>query len=112
MTAIEHSCKDNKLQPVQSFKDKIIQLYDTTRVRHGLMIVGPTGGGKTKCYKTLSHALSAMAASGDENFSKVNYHILNPTAITMGQLYGYLDSGSGEWVDGVAALLVNECAKD
>ena len=65
MSTIEQSCKDNKLQGTQSFKDKIIQLYDTTRVRHGLMIVGPTGGGKTKCYKTLAHALSAMAANGD-----------------------------------------------
>lgn len=30
----------------------------------------------------------------------------------MGQLYGYLDGATGEWVDGVAALLVNNCAKD
>ena len=71
------------------------------------MIVGPTGGGKTKCYKTLAHALSTLAHNQEEYFFKVNFHILNPKSITMGQLYGYLDAGSGEWVDGVAALLVN-----
>jgi dynein heavy chain len=76
------------------------------------MLVGPTGGGKTKCYKTLAKALTIMAKHGEEGFAKVNYWILNPKSITMGQLYGFLDSGSGEWVDGVAALLVNNCAKD
>ena len=39
---------------------KIIQLYDTTQVRHGLMIVGPTGGGKTSNYRILSHALTEL----------------------------------------------------
>jgi dynein heavy chain, axonemal len=112
MVNIEKACAEHKMQPTAVFKEKIIQLYDTTRVRHGLMLVGPTGGGKTMCYKNLATALSLLAASGEPDFSKVNYCILNPKSITMGQLYGYLDSGSGEWVDGVAALLVNYCAKD
>jgi len=38
------------LQPVQPFLDKILQLYDTIQVRHGLMLVGPTGGAKTSNY--------------------------------------------------------------
>ena len=108
--SILKSCEHYNLQPAEPFLAKIIQLYDTIQVRHGLMIVGPTGGGKTSNYKVLSHAMTAL--KNTDAFEKVNVHIINPKSITMGQLYGYVDPQTTEWVDGVVAKLVNDCAKD
>lgn len=56
----------NKLQPVQSFVEKAIQLFDTIQVRHGLMLVGPTGGGKTTNYRTLAETMTALSNPNDE----------------------------------------------
>lgn len=62
LTAIHSSCllPEFNLEPVESFVTKIIQLYDTIQVRHGLMLVGPTGGGKTSNYNILKSALTSL----------------------------------------------------
>uniref|UniRef100_A0A670YK92 Dynein heavy chain hydrolytic ATP-binding dynein motor region domain-containing protein n=1 Tax=Pseudonaja textilis TaxID=8673 RepID=A0A670YK92_PSETE len=91
------------------FITKCIQLYETTVVRHGLMLVGPTGSGKTKCYKVLAAAMSSLkgrpSVSGG-NYEAVNYFILNPKSITMGQLYGEFDLLTHEWTDGILPALI------
>ena len=80
------SCNKMRLQPCKPFLQKVTQLYDTIQVRHGLMLVGPTGGGKTSVYKVLSIALSSLSKEG---FYKVHLHVLNPKSIKIpSQLYG------------------------
>ena len=38
---------DNNLERNEEFELKVIQLYETVQVRHGLMLVGAPMGGKT-----------------------------------------------------------------
>ena len=38
----------------------MIQLYNTLQVRHGVMLVGPAGGGKTTTRQILKRAIVAL----------------------------------------------------
>ena len=52
-----------------------------TQIRHGMMLVGPAGGGKTKTYEVLAAALSKLVEDG---YYLVENHILNPKSVKMG----------------------------
>lgn len=45
---------------VPIFITKVIELYEMICVRHGLMVVGPTGGGKSKNIAVLQEALTHL----------------------------------------------------
>ncbi|PBJ72155.1 dynein heavy chain [Trypanosoma cruzi cruzi] len=107
----------DKLQPVPTFISKCLQLYDITTLRHGLMLVGPAGSGKTMAYTSLQKALSECAVMqskrndlSSREYMKVYTHICNPKAVTMDQLYGVYDE-NGEWRDGVLCVLFRRAAK-
>ncbi len=56
--AIENQLRKKHLQTPAKFVRKIIQLLETMIVRHGVMLVGLTGTGKTTCGKVLQRALT------------------------------------------------------
>ncbi|XP_032957944.1 dynein axonemal heavy chain 3 isoform X1 [Rhinolophus ferrumequinum] len=110
MEALNKNIKKMKLQPVPWFIGKIIQIYEMMMVRHGFMIVGDPMGGKTCAYKVLAAALSDLNQANQMEEFPVEYRIINPKAITMGQLYGCFDLVSHEWTDGVLANTFREQA--
>ena len=90
---------------------KCTQVFDTTVVRHGLMILGPTGSGKTKCYEVLKDAISSLknqVSPDGSHFQNVITYVLNPKSVTMGQLYGEFDLATHEWTDGILSVLIRE----
>uniref|UniRef100_A0A8C3ES90 Dynein axonemal heavy chain 3 n=1 Tax=Corvus moneduloides TaxID=1196302 RepID=A0A8C3ES90_CORMO len=106
--ALTENIEKLNLQPVPWFIGKIIQVYEMMLVRHGFMIVGDPMSGKTSSYKVLAGALADLSNAMDE--FAVEYKVINPKAITMGQLYGSFDPVSHEWSDGILAKAFREQA--
>ncbi|XP_072114311.1 dynein axonemal heavy chain 6 isoform X1 [Mobula birostris] len=102
------------LQAVPAMIVKVIQLYETMIVRHGVMLVGPTGSGKTTVYQILADTLGTLHKAGETNpnYQPVKTYILNPKSITMGELYGEVNNTTMEWKDGLMALSVRAAVND
>ena len=95
---VKINCDDMNLQMIPQWKLKIIQLYETSLVRHGIMVVGSAGCGKTTIFNILLKSLEAIPGNPE-----YRQKVLNPKAVTNAQLFGEQSASSGEWVPGILA---------
>ena len=66
------SCLRHNCSPIALSCFQVIQLYETFMVRFGVMLVGPAGGGKTRCYQTLKSAMTQLRKDGNPD---TNYQV-------------------------------------
>ncbi|CAD7935566.1 unnamed protein product [Amoebophrya sp. A120] len=113
---VKQQLVDARLQTVPAFVTKIIQLLETQLVRHGVMIVGLTMCGKSTNQVTLSKSLTSLKKKGgetaDPTYQLTKVFTLNPKSVTMNELYGSFNLNTGEWTDGLIAILVREAVSD
>jgi dynein heavy chain len=109
--AIESELKSNGYQINQYIVSKAIQLYETKLTRHGVMVVGSSGAGKTTSWKILQKAITKLSAEKVPGFHPVHDYIINPKAITGDELYGNYRMDM-TWSNGIFSAIMKEVCTD
>ena len=104
--------KEEKLQQDEGFILKVLQFQELLDVRHSVMLLGPTGCGKTCIWRTLVAAhnwdMEKMAPKAKRTCV---YEPVNPKAVTGDELYGYMTL-SKDWKDGVLSIIMRGMSKN
>lgn len=99
-TSISNSILEYKLIENPKFFNKVMQIYSTILVRHGLIIIGDSLAGKSTALSVLSKALSYANPTSTCQ--------INPKSFSLSELYGAPDSVSHDWIDGILAQYIRE----
>jgi len=96
---IQSVVKGLGLQPHAPWMEKILQLAEMSKARHGLIVIGPPCSGKTKCLEVLVEAMSQR----ENVLNKIVK--MNPKAITVEEMFGVTEEASKEWIDGIFSVM-------
>ncbi|KAI0961093.1 hypothetical protein AcV7_000287 [Taiwanofungus camphoratus] len=103
---ISNVCAERRLVEGERWVSKILQLYQIQKIQHGLMMVGPSGSGKSNAWQVLLAALERL--DGVEGVS----YVIDPKAMHKDALYGTLDPTTREWNDGLFTHTLRKIVDD
>ena len=102
--ALKETCDEFGWSHHAAWADKCLQLYGSSIVRHGIMVVGPSRSGKTTAIDAVTRTLTRLG-------SKTSVWKMNPKSITAPQMFGKLDPSTGDWTDGIFSQLWKKAAR-
>ena len=105
MKHINNVLDRKKLDNLDIWVEKIIQTYETYHVRHGFMIVGNTGTGKTTIMEVLTEAMSEIDPNNKD--AKWKIHRLNPKAVE--NEYLFIQKIEDTYILGVFTMIWKKC---
>ncbi|RVE54736.1 hypothetical protein evm_000503 [Chilo suppressalis] len=111
-TAISAEMRLVGLQPTRAALLKVIQTFETKNSRHSSILLGDTNTAKSVSWKMLAATLSRLHREKVPGFELVQIHAMNPKALTLGELYGEYNLGTGEWKDGVLSSIMRTTCQD
>ena len=94
-------------QPLPIYLNKSYELFETTLLRHGLMLVGSPMGGKTTSWKAIQIAMCNLAKESKDAMP-IQVETLNPKSISIPELYGLFDPITSGWSDGVLSSKIRD----
>lgn len=95
-------CNNSCYVPGDEWVQKVLQLKQVLEMRHGVMIVGPCGTGKSSALSVLLQGIEELDGIQNEKY------VIDPKAMRKNSLYGELDSTTMEWTDGVFTSLLRK----
>lgn len=84
---------------------KTLEIYEQLRQRMGVVVVGPSGSGKSVLWRMLKEALIRTG-------KMIKTYVMNPKAIPRNKLLGSIDVDTREWTDGVLTAASRQVIKE
>ncbi|XP_050548553.1 dynein axonemal heavy chain 10-like isoform X2 [Daktulosphaira vitifoliae] len=96
--SIEKIIAQGNYKKIDNQIEKIIDSLNVIKYRNSLALIGPTCGGKSTILKIICEALSDIE-------KVIQLTTIHPNAFTISELYGYIDTITRDWKDGLLTYI-------
>ena len=97
--------KNNSFQLIPGQIQKCVELFEQLARKIGVLIIGPSGSGKSSLWKILKDTLNM------DSITVFSYSIL-PKAVHRSFLFGSMDQTTREWTDGIVPYYSRKIVKE